>query len=261
MSNKSRTRASLCSSKHTRTNLYRATAILRAFAFLEFDRFRINFEGICTPSEIFNKSKINADLSKFSTDWWITVRHSHHRGYVHSMSFRKASDLFSSLALTALVESDFNSDWTLTEQGQDFCEAMRRRWQHKIKIQNECFYFCSARQLTNILMDHMEDFLTDCCNRFTEQLDKEVDTFFGDIELDELAAVGGLLREAFGVRKMPEHYGLMMSVRQALFSKGYEKNASKLIQLFSEEPAENLVSENYLERLVGLIQAQSLDDL
>lgn len=115
--------------------------------------------------------------------------------------------------------------------------------------------------MLNLFLDHVEDSLQEQCEDFIDETNKQVDLLLGTVELDRVSTTGKLLREGLGIRKIEKDYGLMMYLRQSLYRKGYEKEASNLIRKFSTESTENLVSNNYLERLVGLIQVRDQQEL
>lgn len=193
--------------------------------------------------------------------WWHSLRYSEYKGYAYVTRFSSVGHLISKLATEVLTVDDFNADWTLTNEGYKFKEKLRERWEHRIKIGQKYFSFSSARQLLNVILDDIEDYLNLRCDDFVAKLNDEIDDLFGSFELDGIPACGETLRKSLGLRQIPKHHGLMMTIRQSLYQKGYERNASNLIKSFSEEPIENLVSSDYLKRIVGLIQSQSKDEL
>lgn len=233
---------------------------MRVFAFFEYDQYLPQLTNVCTPKQFFRGTGGEAFMQGFSDKWWRCLRFSPYRGYVYVTRFVRVNHLISKLATSVLCEEDFNQDWSLTEHGCRFRDRLRKRWEHRIKIGDQYFYFSSARQLLNVILDQVEDYLTERCDKFVQETNEQIDDLFGSVEFDGVPACGEALRAALGLRQLPEHHGLMMTLRQELYQKGHEKNASNLIRKFSEEPIENLVSNDYLERIVGLIQTQSSED-
>lgn len=227
---------------------------------MEYEQYLPKLAGLCSPSQFFTYGIRDRDMRNFANDWWTKVRFSSYCGYAYVTRFTKMNHLISSLAGRILTVEDFNHDWTLTEQGEEFKARLRARWEHKIKIKDKFFYFSSARQLLNVILDHIEEDLKQRCDRFIDQLNSDMEDFFGSMEFDGVPVAGQSLREALGLRSFKKDYGITMQLRQMLYAKGYEKNASELIKKFSEEPIENLVSSNYLDRIVGLIQSQDPED-
>lgn len=201
-----------------------------------------------------------ASLAPNAQDWWLTLRNSSYKAYAYVPRFSRVQDLISKLAQTVLTEDDFDENWELTPQACEFRDALRARWQKTIKIDNEYFYFSSARQLVNIFLDALEEELQSSCHRFIDEVNQQIDDLCGSVEINGICASGQELREGLGLRKLPKHYALMMALRGEMTEKGYEKNASHFIRTFFNEPAENLVSDNYIERLAGLIQSQLSSD-